>query len=129
MKMNKGIGAFIFALTAVLCLLGSSAHAQGQYSCPLYNQLVARYSADCLYHWSSSGLPDPNAPVTMVCCNPMGIPFDEECVAPRPKCGPAPFAASETLCPSCTAGSPIDLTTGNTYISESDINVPGLGGG
>lgn len=74
MKMNKGIVALISAATAVLCLLGSSAHAQGQDSCPLYKQLVARYPADCLYHWSSSGLPATNAPVTMVCCNPMGGP-------------------------------------------------------
>lgn len=130
MKMNKDIVARIFVVTAVFCLVGSSAHAQGQYSCPLYNQLVARYSADCLYYWSWNSLPDPNAPTTMVCCNPGGIPFGESCVAPRPKCGPAPIAAPETFCASCAAaGKPINLTTGNTYINESDVNVPGLGGG
>ena len=33
-------------------------------------------------------------------------------------------------CPHCpTAGSPISLATGNTYIEQKDIRIPGLGGG
>jgi len=130
MKLNKCIVALISAVMVVLFLFGSSARVQGQDTSSAYNQLVARYPTECLYHWSSSALPDPNAPTTMVCNNPMGVNFDQECVAPRPKCGPAPMAASETFCASCAAaGKPINLTTGNTYINESDVNVPGLGGG
>ena len=39
-----------------------------------------------------------------------------------------------SFCPTCgkgqaSAGSPINLTNGNTYIQESDLRVPGLGGG
>jgi len=40
-----------------------------------------------------------------------------------------PHASKET-CPRCpSAGSPISLATGNTYIEEKDISLPGLGGG
>lgn len=55
---------------------------------------------------------------------------------------PAPFSyliASWTAncpppgwCPTCNkaeAGQPINLTTGNTYIQEADVKLPGLGGG
>jgi YD repeat-containing protein len=43
-------------------------------------------------------------------------------------CAP-PNAQSES-CPFCPAGArPISLATGDTYIQESDVNVPGLGGG
>lgn len=41
-----------------------------------------------------------------------------------PACAPPP------QCPSCTdAGSPIDLATGNTYVRQTDVRIPGLGGG
>ena len=42
------------------------------------------------------------------------------------------YVCSPDPCPTCnnaTAGGPIDLATGNTYIQESDIRLPGLGGG
>jgi YD repeat-containing protein len=32
-------------------------------------------------------------------------------------------------CEACQAGSPINTATGNTYVAESDISLPGLGGG
>ena len=39
-------------------------------------------------------------------------------------CPPAP------QCPSCAhVGSPVDLATGDTFIAETDVNLPGLGGG
>jgi YD repeat-containing protein len=42
---------------------------------------------------------------------------------------PPPAAPAET-CPTCpTAGSPISLATGNTFIKETDISLPGVGGG
>lgn len=57
--------------------------------------------------------------------------------------GPGPFmlictgaSACQTLswCPTCnqfvpTASNPINLTNGNTYIQQNDVNLPGLGGG
>jgi YD repeat-containing protein len=106
----------------------------GTYSCSLYNQLAARSSNNCMFYWSFDDLPDPNSPPTQVCCNPFGIPWGESCIAPRPSCGVPPGAAPET-CLSCNQGktvqasAPVDLATGNTYITQSDLSVPGLGGG
>lgn len=46
------------------------------------------------------------------------------CWVKTPKC--APIAE----CPKCnTASSPIDLATGDTYITQVDVKIPGLGGG
>jgi YD repeat-containing protein len=44
---------------------------------------------------------------------------------------PPPDAAPETrACPDCaTAGHPISLATGNTFIEQTDVKVPGLAGG
>jgi len=39
----------------------------------------------------------------------------------------ATCAAATNSCTKC--GSPIDLATGNTYVEETDVNLPGLGGG
>jgi YD repeat-containing protein len=51
------------------------------------------------------------------------------CSAPPP---PPAGAASETgpgpsSCPSCAGGRPINLTNGNTYIQQTDIQIPGIG--
>jgi YD repeat-containing protein len=124
------------AIAAILLIFVSfNAKAQnGSYSCPLYNQLALRAVAGCMFSWQSDGLPDLNSPPTQVCCNPFGIPWGEACLAPRPSCGVPPGAATET-CLSCNQGKtvqvsqPIDLATGNTYITQSDLSVPGLGGG
>lgn len=60
------------------------------------------------------------------------------CSAPTPAC--APKAAPYEDCPTChtaqeggtappTATQPINLATGNTFIIQRDLSVPGLGGG
>jgi YD repeat-containing protein len=46
--------------------------------------------------------------------------------------GCAPAAGPSEGCPTCgqpSAGSPISLASGNTYIEENDIRIPGLSGG
>src|SRR5262249_36580295 len=81
--------------------------------------------------WQWNTLPDPTAPVTMVCCNHNAVPFGEVCAAPKPSCG-APRSAANDTCLSCMraeAGKPINLSNGNTYLIETDVAVPGLGGG
>jgi YD repeat-containing protein len=44
-----------------------------------------------------------------------------------------PEAPSETnpkgTCPACNGGSPINFITGNTFIEETDVHIPGLSGG
>lgn len=52
-------------------------------------------------------------------------PFTESCEIPTYDCPPAP-------CPTCNGGEaaqPINLATGNTYVRQSDVVLPGLGGG
>ena len=52
------------------------------------------------------------------------------CTIPNIACAPA-SAPSEIPCPDCTAtaSKPIDLATGNTYIDQVDLRLPGLSGG
>lgn len=52
-------------------------------------------------------------------------PWSWICDVPTYNCSPSP-------CPTCNtsgAGKPIDLSIGNTYIEETDVRLPGLGGG
>ena len=132
--INKSAGILV-TIAILLTVFNYSAKAQnGTYSCSLYNQLAARDYNNCMFGWGFDSLPDPNSPPTQVCCNPMGIPWGESCIAPRPSCGVPPGAAPET-CLSCNRGKTprlgesIDLATGNTYITQSDLSIPGLGGG
>src|SRR5712671_6613271 len=83
----------LVAVAVLLTVLGHNAKAQqNTESCTLYNQLVERYGFSCLYNWTFDDLPDPNAPPTMVCCNPLGVPWGQVCAAPRPSCGVPPGA-------------------------------------
>src|SRR5262249_9817774 len=51
------------------------------------------------------------------------------CFVKNNRCTPK-NAHLQTRCPTCfTAGHPIDLTTGNTYIEQREFAVPGLAGG
>lgn len=130
MKKSAGLTLAVFA---ILCGLGINANAQLE-SCTLYNQLVKQYNAQCTWQWTSLNLPNPNVPPTAVCCNPGGVPWGESCIQLMPSCGAPPGAANDT-CIACNAmrtaqsGKPIDLATGNTYITQTDISIPGLGGG
>jgi YD repeat-containing protein len=58
-------------------------------------------------------------------------PYALQCWVKTTACKPA-NAAEETTCSNCaraTAGHPINLANGNTYIAQSDFSLPGLGGG
>jgi YD repeat-containing protein len=57
-----------------------------------------------------------------------GFIFLDTCTFQNASCAPA-AAASET-CPTCPhGGHPISLATGNTYIQQADIRIPGLSNG
>ncbi|MGC2529495.1 MAG: DUF6531 domain-containing protein [Candidatus Acidiferrum sp.] len=49
--------------------------------------------------------------------------------APKEPCLACALAAASAPLAPAIAGAPINLATGNTYIEEKDIRVPGLGGG
>ena len=128
------------ALVQVFLLMMFTAPFSGtvraQSSCQIYDQLFARLSSRRCSYWffTDSGLPLPNPPADMVCCNHGGIPGGEVCIIPKPECGPPQNAPNE-ICLGClglkspSGGSPINLATGNVYITETDISIPGLGGG
>jgi YD repeat-containing protein len=88
--------------------------------------------------------------VTSVFCSEMSIGWGVSCQPPLPlgatNCQIAQFdgiycqvvtnvcLTPLAWCPTCgkyvpTASSPINLTSGNTYIQEQDLRIPGLGGG
>ncbi len=69
-----------------------------------------------------------DTPIPGMQCTPEA-PFLSQCIVQVDSCSPR-NAASETGCPGCfTAGHPINLTDGNTSITQSDFRLPGLGGG
>jgi YD repeat-containing protein len=113
-----------------ITVLGQSSSQQCQALAAL-----AQENPSCLMTWAWDDLPLPDPPVGFVCCNPDGVPFNETCAAPMPSCTKP--ISSYWECPMCprpparsyAGGKPINLATGNTYITEVDLSVPGLGGG
>lgn len=108
----------VFVLVLVICLFVFAMHAtaQSQPSCTMAYQFCALCG-------------DP--PIPGATCY-IEITILSICVVPT--CPPA--AGPYEWCPKCnkyvpvpSAGSPINLSTGNTYIEQSDLRVPGLGGG
>src|SRR5437660_1651131 len=122
--MNKIFSVFWVLLLAE-CFLGGVAVAQSD-SCATSVQ-------SCIYS-------DPNNPFGIIVSPP--VPAQSACVTTGPGCAAclarsnacAPAGAANEVCPFCNGGrtaqsSPIDLATGNIYVSQSDVSVPGLGGG
>lgn len=90
--------------------------------------LWAQLPNSCIYngtYWSGTPLPSPG-----VQWGPAGgFPgawyqnywfYTNTC----PDAPPCP-----TCCPWCTGGKPINLADGNTFITQNDLSIPGLGGG
>lgn len=48
----------------------------------------------------------------------------QDCFVKNPECAPSPTEKSD-----CCGGPPVDFASGNTYFTQVDIKVPGLGGG
>jgi YD repeat-containing protein len=100
---------------SILCLATIALKAQtnsckAQVVCSVYSI----YYADCI----------PPLPPGASNCQWNG-PWSAVCDIPTYQCSPLP-------CPTCnkaSASNPIDLATGNTDIQQTDIALPGLGGG
>ena len=114
-----------FALT-----LGASAQVPNV--CPLPPDVL-----NCMQHMSWDDFPS-TPPIGTVCCT--GGLFSTFCQVRMKACGAPPNAADDAnscsvpkagppRAKTCDVGSPINVATGNTYIAETDISVPGLGGG
>jgi YD repeat-containing protein len=116
--VNRIILVAIVVCVICLCVLSVPARAQVGSNCW---QWVGN---GCIYGYNSAG-PCPG----WFDCVSEG-PWLVVCKAWTSAC-PPPAAISETGCgPGCsTAANPINLANGNAYIEETDIKIPGLGGG
>src|SRR6266853_1442220 len=117
----------IIALMSLQCAISIQACAQSNAcSAPVQS---------CIYS-------DPNSPNGIIVVPPVPVhlgpcpttgPGCAICAAKTYACYSA--GAANEVCPFCNggrtaqAGAPIDLATGNVYVSQPDISVPGLGGG
>lgn len=110
---DKRIRCGLFALICVgAWVIGARGQSQNSctkaVSCGIYSQ----WWADCI----------PVLPSTVYSCS--GSDFTESCMVRLATCAPQPE------CPTCNkGGKPIDFATGDTYISETDVRLPGIGGG
>lgn len=111
---NKQIRCGLFALICVGALV-VGARGQSQNSC------VRAISCGIYSQWWAVCI--PALPATAYSCS--GSDFTESCLVRLPGCAPKP------QCPTCNnqGGAPIDFATGDTYITETDVRLPGLGGG
>jgi YD repeat-containing protein len=112
--MIKAILSILFAIVVFPCVCGSNASAQT--SCTNWDQ----YCPSC---------GDPG--IGYFNCVTEG-PFLSVCEVVNAACAPA--AAPQEVCLSCLiaqafAALPVNLANGNTYIEETDVRIPGLGGG
>jgi YD repeat-containing protein len=93
--------------------------AAGQNSCVK----VAPPQSECYTHftwWTGNTFWPRNAQCTCA-AEPSGY---QDCWVTNPACAPAPTGK----CPWC-GGAPIDFASGDTYFTQSDLKLPGLGGG
>jgi YD repeat-containing protein len=115
--MAKKISTALFALLLLQCVFSLRASAQVVCEQPF------------IWYWPDA-LPQGTS-----CIGPAQGPFSMICIGLTANCPPVKPA----FCPTCNsngagapvgqAGAPINLATGNTYIEQNDVRVPGLGGG
>lgn len=102
--------SFTFLCFVSVALAAQVNTCNARVDCSVYNL----YYADCI----------PPLPPGASNCQWNG-PWSAVCEVPTYLCSPLP-------CPTCNTpkgGGPIDLATGNTDIQQSDVVLPGLGGG
>lgn len=121
--MFRSAFVVVFAFVLLQCALSGGARAQVGSNCFGY--------VSCDYY-GNGGTPLPNSPceptlpaTAFNCMYFLYEPtFGPTCYVMTPWCAPPP----EKPC-NCTAGSPISLADGDTSIEETDVRLPGLGGG
>lgn len=96
--------------------------------CIMSGRTAAQAGANCnipVSYWSWE-----TPPPDVFGCLSVGVMGANPCEQRNAAC--PPLAGPQEVCLACAlaaAGFPIDLMTGNTYIVETDIRIPGLGGG
>jgi len=112
--MSKNSVVAVIVCTMLACVLPPMAEAQNGYP----------FNDPCFY-WGTGMVPPFPANALQPCYS---TPFTGYTCILRGKCPPSQSAfETQGDCPSC--GKPISLATGNTFIEEVDVRVPGLAGG
>ena len=112
--------AFVFSLMVLQCVLSLPAAAQSTNPC------VATQT-----WWAANG----SAPIGWDFFSSYPGTYAIVIYAMKASCQSAGAPSEAGHCPTCdgriipTAGEPISLASGNTYIQETDVNIPGLSGG
>jgi YD repeat-containing protein len=119
----RQVAKLFVALLVIQWVLGANAFPQAN-SCTIIT------GQSCLYDTGGMHLIlAPPVPIGAV--STAGPPFCADWSIRNYVCAVPPDAAKET-CTTCNDGhasEPINLATGDTYIIETDISIPGLGGG
>jgi YD repeat-containing protein len=117
-KMNHHVTAkYGFVLLGVLCVVPVAAF--GQQQCRSLNLPLLECWAQITIYSGEGGPP----PASQCDCNGLPESFTN-CYLRNNRCAPP------NECPTChDASNPVDLATGDTFITQTDISVPGLGGG
>ena len=122
----RRIAAVLFAVIVVTFLLSANGAAQ-QSSCKVYFT-VATYACgfapagNCYSPW-----PIPAGAVYVGDCGPWCSEYwiwSNKCKRLKPHCQSCPRSGTPPQ-----GGGPIDFATGNTFINQTDISLPGLAGG
>jgi YD repeat-containing protein len=109
--MKKSV-AILLVLVVLQCGLGGTAMAQSGNSCQ--TSFVVSFSGLIPTGWN--------------CVGWGYFVFLSICTVPNTTCAPA--ASPREVCPWCpSGGKPISLATGNTYIEQTDLRIPGLSNG
>lgn len=101
------------------------------FQCFFSRPTAAQVGNQCMGWFGNFWFPGP-APPGLFNCTYDG-PWLTVCNMMRSACPPV-AAPSEIPCPTCSqanpqGGKPIALATGNTFIKQTDVSLPGLGGG
>lgn len=112
------------ALAAVAVLIGAPSTASAQSICTTY-----AYTTDYGYGWFP---PEPPGAHDCFATGPESGTI--VCTVNTYRCPPAAAQAENPRCIECErmaaiSGSPINLATGDVYVDQTDLSIPGLGGG
>jgi YD repeat-containing protein len=107
----------IAVLTALFILCGACTTDAAAQSCVDSMAIVWLNYFPPYPGWTCKGTDSRGVPLGIVVCTRP----KSNCPPPRPPC----LSCSK----GATAGHPIDLSSGNTYIQQTDIRIPGLAGG
>lgn len=114
---SKHYALFLIIVTIFFC----SEPAFSQQQCRSLNLPLLQECWSEITIYSGEGGPPPAAQ-----CDCNGLPESfTDCYLRNRKCTPP----NESPCCSVQASNPVDLATGDTFIAQTDIRVPGLGGG